>query len=63
MQQKGLQKIIDLGEYWEKETGNPDSTWVVLLLKEIDVQDVQKKIDELIRKSIEYAFSNYPDIK
>ncbi len=56
---KGLHKIIDLGDYWEKETGNPIPLGGIVIKKEIDIE-LKQKIDRLIKKSIEYAFSNYP---
>lgn len=58
---KGLHKIIDLGDYWEKETGNPIPLGGIVIRKEIDPQ-LQQKVDLLIKKSIEYAFSNYPQL-
>lgn len=58
---KGLYKITDLGDYWEKKTGNPIPLGGIVVKKDIDVA-IQKKIDALIRKSIEYAFSNYPEL-
>jgi len=58
-QQKGLKKIIDLGEYWEKQTQYPIPLGGIVVKRNID-DSMQKKIDALIRKSVEYAFSNYP---
>ena len=58
-QQKGLHKVIDLGDYWEKETSHPIPLGGIVIKKNIDGV-VQKKIDGLIKKSVEYAFSNYP---
>lgn len=56
---KGLKKIIDLGDYWEKETGNAIPLGGIVIKKEVDIQ-VQQKTDALIKKSIEFAFTNYP---
>lgn len=58
-QAKGLAKIIDLGDYWEQETGNPIPLGGIVVDRSLPVE-TQKTIDTLIRKSIEYAFSNYP---
>jgi 1,4-dihydroxy-6-naphthoate synthase len=60
-QQKGLAKIIDLGEFWEKETNSPIPLGGIVAKKNMDT-DLLKKIDFLIRKSIEYSFGNYPAI-
>lgn len=58
-QAKGLHKIIDLGDYWEKQTGNPIPLGGITISRKID-SVIQQQIDDLIKKSIEYAFSNYP---
>ncbi len=56
---KGLKKLIDLGDYWEQETGNAIPLGGIVIKKEIDFE-LQKKIDVLIKKSIQFAFANYP---
>jgi 1,4-dihydroxy-6-naphthoate synthase len=56
---KGLKKIIDLGDFWENKTGNAIPLGGIVIKKEIDIS-TQHTIDALIKKSIEYAFSNYP---
>ncbi|CAN5120083.1 1,4-dihydroxy-6-naphthoate synthase [soil metagenome] len=58
---KGLKKIIDLGDFWEKETGNAIPLGGIVVKREIDIA-TQKEIDRLIKKSIEYAFGNYPQL-
>lgn len=58
---KGLIKIIDLGDYWEKETNNPIPLGGIVISRNINLA-IQQKVDGLIRKSIEYAYSNYPEI-
>jgi 1,4-dihydroxy-6-naphthoate synthase len=57
-QQKGLHKLMDLGEYWETTTGYPIPLGGIVGHQRIDVE-LQHKVDRLIRKSLEYAFSNY----
>lgn len=56
---KGLKKILDLGNYWEKETGSAIPLGGIVISRNIP-QPVQKKIDRLIRESVEYAFRQYP---
>lgn len=58
---KGLHKITDLGNFWEKETGYPIPLGGIIGKKSID-EKLINKVDCLIRRSIEYAFSNYPAI-
>lgn len=60
-EQKGLKKIVDLGDYWEKTTGNAIPLGGIVINKNIGA-DVQLKVDALIKESIEYAFSKYPEL-
>lgn len=60
-QQKGLIKIIDLGEYWEEKTQLPIPLGGIVAKRSID-PDILKKNDELIKESIKYSFHNYPAI-
>ena len=57
--QKGLNKIIDLGEFWQNETGYPIPLGCIVAKRQLD-NLLLKKIDLLIKQSIEYAFKNYP---
>lgn len=56
---KGLEKIRDLGEYWEAVTGVPIPLGGIVMRKNFPL-DLQQKITALIRESIGYSFSNYP---
>jgi 1,4-dihydroxy-6-naphthoate synthase len=60
-QDKGLFKLVDLGEYWEKSTGAPIPLGGIVVKKEMDVA-IQQKMDRLIRKSVQFSFENYPRI-
>lgn len=51
----GLTKLIDLGEWWEKETGLPIPLGGILARRDLGAF-VIGKIDILIRQSVEYAF-------
>jgi len=57
--QKGLHKIMDLGEYWEEKMKLPVPLGGIAAKRRLP-EDRIKKTDRLIRKSIEYAFANYP---
>ncbi len=54
---KGLQKISDLGELWEKKTGQPIPLGGIAIRRSLD-ENVKLKINELVKKSLLYAFSN-----
>ncbi len=56
---KGLRKIIDLGDYWEKKTGLPIPLGGIVVKKSVQ-PIIQHQIDSLIKQSIEFAFGNYP---
>lgn len=60
-QQKGLIKVCDLGEVWEEKQKAPIPLAGIAAKKNIP-EDVREKVGRLIRKSVEYAFSNYPQI-
>ncbi len=60
-QQKGLYKVIDLGEYWEQKMKVPIPLGGIAVKKTVD-KLISLKVDKLIRKSIEYSFTNYPMI-
>lgn len=60
-QLKGLTKLLDLGEFWEKETGAPIPLGGIVLRGKQDPA-LAIKINSLIRKSLEYAFSHYPEL-
>jgi 1,4-dihydroxy-6-naphthoate synthase len=58
-QQKGLHKVTDLGEYWEEKMHVPIPLGGIAVSRSIE-KEVSFKIDRLIKKSIEFAFVNYP---
>lgn len=60
-QQKGLVRLMDLGEFWEKETGVPIPLGGIVMKRGLD-KTLPAKIDRLIRRSLEYAFDRYPDL-
>lgn len=56
-QDKGLIKLIDLGDYWETQTQSPIPLGGIVAKKSLNKSTI-KKIDALIRKSVEYSFKN-----
>jgi 1,4-dihydroxy-6-naphthoate synthase len=57
-QQKGLYQLQDLGTYWEQKTGLPIPLGGIFMRKNFPA-GVMAAVDQLIRASIEYAFTNY----
>ncbi len=56
-QKAGLRKVADLGEWWERETGSLIPLGAILARRRLGGETV-RRIDGLIRRSIEFAFSN-----
>jgi len=53
----GLKQIIDLGEWWEKQTGLPIPLGGIIAKRTLG-HGLNKKINKIIKASIEYAFNN-----
>jgi 1,4-dihydroxy-6-naphthoate synthase len=60
-QQKGLHKVVDLGEYWEEKMKAPIPLGGIAVRRKMNIE-IQRRVDKLIRKSLEQAFANYPVI-
>ncbi len=56
-QQKGLHKLVDLGDYWETQTQLPIPLGGIVAKKHFDISIISE-IDKLIGQSVEYAFEN-----
>src|SRR5262249_51847558 len=56
-QAKGLRKIVDLGEFWERETGAPIPLGGIVITREFP-DDVKRTVNRVVRRSVEYAFAN-----
>lgn len=60
-QQKGLHKVLDLGAYWEQTIKLPIPLGGIAANKKVG-KKINEQVDRLIKKSLEYAFKNYPYI-
>lgn len=60
-QQKGLVKLIDLGEYWETSTGLPIPLGGIVVRKDLPLE-IQHKMNRVMRRSVEYAFTHPADV-
>jgi 1,4-dihydroxy-6-naphthoate synthase len=54
---KGLRKIIDLGEFWEGETGAPIPLGGIVVKRSLP-EEVKRAVNRVLRRSVEYAFAN-----
>ncbi|MBK7568183.1 MAG: 1,4-dihydroxy-6-naphthoate synthase [Bacteroidetes bacterium] len=58
-QAKGLKKIIDLGEWWEKKYQLPIPLGGICVRRNFDT-DLKQKINRVLKRSVEFAMKN-PD--
>lgn len=56
-QNKGLYKVMDLGDYWEKLTACAIPLGGIVVNRKLPLA-LQQKVNRLVRKSVEYAFEN-----
>jgi 1,4-dihydroxy-6-naphthoate synthase len=56
-QTKGLRKIVDLGEFWESETGAPIPLGGIVISRVLP-DEVKQRVNRLVRRSVEYAFAH-----
>lgn len=56
-EQKGLLKIVDLGEYWETRTGTPIPLGGIVIQRNLPLE-LKQKVEKLLHKSVAYAFAN-----
>lgn len=56
-EQRGLKKIIDLGEYWETLAIAPIPLGGIVVRRNSS-SEIKQKVNRVIKKSVEYAFAN-----
>ena len=56
-EQRGLVKVLDLGEYWEKETGSPIPLGGIAMKRDKD-EAMKLKVDRILKRSVEFAMEN-----
>ncbi|MBS1817076.1 MAG: 1,4-dihydroxy-6-naphthoate synthase [Acidobacteria bacterium] len=54
---KGLHKIVDLGEFWERETGTPIPLGAIAIRRSLP-DALKRTVNRLVRRSVEYAFAH-----
>ncbi|HOT88745.1 MAG TPA: 1,4-dihydroxy-6-naphthoate synthase [Bacteroidales bacterium] len=60
-QDKGLLKLLDLGEYWEKTTGLPIPLGGIAVRRSLPL-DLKQKINRIMRESVLYALSHPSEV-
>ena len=56
-QDKGLEKVKDLGEFWEEETQLPIPLGGIVVKRVLSLA-IQRKLERVLKRSVEYAFEN-----
>lgn len=56
-QEKGLKKVVDLGELWERKTGSPIPLGGIVINRNIDLE-TQQRVNRVLMRSIQFAFDN-----
>ena len=54
---RGLRKVVDLGEFWEGETGTPIPLGGIVIRRSL-ADDVKQTMNRVMRRSVEYAFAH-----
>ncbi|OFW15728.1 MAG: 1,4-dihydroxy-6-naphthoate synthase [Acidobacteria bacterium RIFCSPLOWO2_12_FULL_66_10] len=54
---RGLKKIVDLGEFWEGETGAPIPLGGIVIKRSLP-DEVKQAVNRVLRRSVEYAFAH-----
>ena len=57
---KGLKKIVDLGEFWEGETGAPIPLGGIVISRLLP-DEVKTRVNRVLRRSVEHAFAHRSD--
>ena len=58
---RGLEKILDLGEWWEQTSGAAIPLGGIVVRRTID-KLIAAHIDRLIRESVDWAWQHYPEL-
>ncbi len=65
-QNRGLKKVVDLGEWWESSTGHPIPLGCIAVKREL-ADEIGTRFDLALQKSVEQAFQNrestYPFVR
>jgi 1,4-dihydroxy-6-naphthoate synthase len=59
-EEKGLKKVMDLGEFWERETGAPIPLGGIAVKRSLP-DEIQHKVNRVVRRSVEHAFAHRSD--
>ncbi|WP_118974587.1 1,4-dihydroxy-6-naphthoate synthase [Taibaiella koreensis] len=58
-QQRGLEKLIDMGDWWEQASGSAIPLGGICIRRDIPVETALQ-VEQMIRESLQYSWKNYP---
>ena len=59
--EKGLEKILDLGDYWQNISGKPIPLGGIVVRRDLGKDDIWR-INRVLRRSIEFAFNHMAEV-
>lgn len=59
--QRGLEKIMDMGDWWEATSGAAIPLGGIVIRRDTD-RAIAVEVDRLIRDSVQYAWKHYPEL-
>jgi len=59
--QKGLVKIMDLGEFWEEKSSSPIPLGGIIARRELGEKTIEK-LNRIMRRSVQFAMKNPDDV-
>jgi 1,4-dihydroxy-6-naphthoate synthase len=58
-QQKGLKKLMDMGDWWESTMNAPIPLGGIVIKRSLG-SELAASVDQIIKESLQYAWANYP---
>jgi 1,4-dihydroxy-6-naphthoate synthase len=59
--ERGLNKLIDLGSWWEETMKLPIPLGGIVIRRNMD-KELSETVDQIIRESVKYSWMNYPEL-
>jgi 1,4-dihydroxy-6-naphthoate synthase len=60
-QERGLEKIMDMGDWWEKESGAAIPLGGICIRRDVPAETA-REVESLIRQSLELSWKTYPEL-
>lgn len=60
-QQRGLEKLMDMGDWWEKTSGSAIPLGGICIRRDINITTA-REVETLIRRSLELSWDSYPEL-